>query len=136
MPGLNSWLHALAMASGSAFPRQLAPLADSVLQHPDIMVFGTCSSIAQRAGVSATTVSLVAGALGAGRSAICGSCAGTIWYVPAQLPQTADVPRACGGMSGPVIGETEADMACRCVGTLPHAGGDAIAIAVTDVAKV
>lgn len=112
MPGLNSWLHALVMASGSAFPRQLAPLADSVLQHPDIMVFGTCSSIAQRAGVSATTVSLVAGALGAGRSA------------------------ACGGMSGPVIGEAEADMACRCVGALPHAGGDAIAIAVTDVAKV
>ncbi|MCJ8028142.1 MurR/RpiR family transcriptional regulator [Shinella yambaruensis] len=57
-------LHALAMASGSAFPRQLALLVDFALQHPDIMAFGTCSSIARRAGVSATTVSRLAGVLG------------------------------------------------------------------------
>lgn len=57
-------LHALVMASGSAFPRQLALLVDFALQHPDIIAFGTCSSIARRAGVSATTVSRLAGVLG------------------------------------------------------------------------
>lgn len=59
-------LHAFVMANSSVFPRQLALLADFALHHPDIMAFGTCASIARRAGVSATTVCRLADVLGYG----------------------------------------------------------------------
>ncbi|MDK1374081.1 LacI family DNA-binding transcriptional regulator [Sinorhizobium sp. 6-70] len=39
-------------------------LAEFTLRYPDIVAFGTCSSIARRAGVSATTVSRLANFLG------------------------------------------------------------------------
>ena len=57
-------LHAVVAAQEVMLPRQLALLADFALQHPDIMAFGTCSSIARGAGVSPTTVSRLAAALG------------------------------------------------------------------------
>jgi DNA-binding MurR/RpiR family transcriptional regulator len=54
------------LAKSGPFPAQLTRLADYALCHPDVMAFESCALIASAAGVSPSTVSRLAAALGFG----------------------------------------------------------------------